>query len=121
MSCTTLPDKILTLLLNAVIARLPSNTFKNMYLFYVCACMNLCALSACMQVPMEARERGFPGAGVTGGCEPPGVDVRNRTWSSTRAASALNSSAISPAPVVEHFVTALRVFTPCPLSGSSLM
>lgn len=70
---------------------------------------------------MEAREREFPGTGVTGGCEPPGVDVRNRTWSSTKVAGALNSSAISPAPVVEHFVTTLRASTPCPLSGSSLM
>lgn len=54
---------------------------------------------------------GCPGTGVTGGCEPHGVDDGIGLWFSGRAESALNHGVISLAPnkrvLKEHRVIAL--------------
>lgn len=42
--------------------------------------MHMCAwMCTLVQVPEDAKGTGFPGAVITGGCEPPDADARNQT------------------------------------------
>jgi hypothetical protein len=64
----------------------------------VCAQVYISALSVCKCLQKPEENVGFPKIRVTGSCEPPSVGAGNRTPGLSRAASAFNCCAITPAP-----------------------
>ena len=51
--------------------------------------LSLC-LCTCVGLPMDCRGLGFPGAGVTGGCEPSDMGAGSQTWLLYKSRSVLN-------------------------------
>ena len=53
---------------------------RDLYIF-VCECMDVVSASMCMQVPQRPVDGiRYPGAGITGNCEPINVGAGNQAW-----------------------------------------
>ena len=79
----------------------------------MCVCVSVCHMCMCSQKPEE--DAGFPGAGVRGGCELLGTELRP----SARIVCILNHWAISSAPKVISYKLIIEELFLGPATNSS--